>query len=429
MLIDGDASVMPEYRTALITVPKTGSQWVRDVLSAPSIASRNGFFLVKPLENELDPLKNPVLFQEQWREAESGSFFAPVYDISFPIWQEVADKNDRAVIILRDPRDMLVSWMYSQCYSHTANRVTGIWRNLMLSVSIRARLALSILRFNVWKETYDSWSDNKSNLPANVYVTSYENILNQQVPEFSKIARFLGWQVGDDDISKVVAEFSFYKRSGRKQGDENSASHYRKGIAGDWKNYFDRKSGGFFEALYPSLLKNSGYENSIHWYEELKNNIETDETHPGNVSQGEIFNLKAEVDRLTAKLREESQVSQTTIQSLSEAAHDRKILCEKLVIENQKKEEEINRKEVEITRKEEEINKKEAEINKKEEEIINKEEEINKKEAEINRLASAVKDLQAQSLLQGNEINKLYNVCKERLELIERLSVKGKKKR
>lgn len=379
---------MPEYKTALLTIPKAGSQWIRDVLSAPQIAVKNNFSLVEPRENETHPQKNLEEWKKQWNESTGGSFFAPVYNIPSSIWREISTPRDRAVVVLRDPRDMLVSWMYSQCYSHGANRITGIWRNLMLSIPMRARMALAVLRFNVWKGTYDSWAVNQNDANSNYYVTSYETILNRQETEFAKIVQFLGWRVAEEEIAKITSDLSFYKRSGRKQGDGNPASHYRKGVSGDWKNHFDQKTGKFFEVLYPNLLIKLGYEKSDHWYETLNNDLDTNEDIPVNTSLGETTELQAEIDRLTAKFNEERIVSESTIQSLTEAAHDRKVLCEKLVVENQKKEE------------------------------------------EIHMLAIAVKELQTQNELQHNEIKNLLGVCEERLRLIDFLdnALKNRKK-
>lgn len=355
---------MPEYKTALLTIPKAGSQWIRDVLSAPQIAVNNDFFLVEPRETKIYPQKkneDQEEWKKQWAESTGGSFFAPVYNIPSTIWRKVAATKDRAVVVLRDPRDMLVSWMYSQCYSHDINRITSTWRNLMLSIPLRSRIALAVLRFKVWEETYDSWAGQQND--SNFYVTSYENILNRQEKEFAKIIQFFGWDAIEDDVAKVVSDLSFNKRSGRKQGEENLASHYRKGIIGDWKNHFDQKTGKFFEALYPNLLKKLGYEKSENWYEGLKSDLEADENFGVNVSPVNSLELKAEIDRLNAKANEERLIYEYTIQSLTK--------------------------------------------------------EVNEKEEEINMLAIAAKDLQSQTELKDAEIKNLHGVCEERLRLIE----------
>lgn len=361
---------MPSYKAALLTLPKTGSQWIRDVLSAPQLAVKNGFILVQAQMNAISREKNLENWKKQWKEARNGCFFAPVYNIPASIWREVSSKEDRAVVVLRDPRDMVVSWMYSQCYSHEPNQMIDIWRNLMLSIPLKARMAIAVLRFDIWTSAYVSWAEMPNH--ENVYVTSYEAIVKNQETEFSKIVRFLGWNAAREDILSIISEFSFFNRSGRKPGDMNPASHYRKGVSGDWKNHFDQKTGKFFESLYPGLLRKLGYEVDDKWYQGLKEEIEADEDMTGRMSSGDMMALQSEIDRLNVKLQEEMRMAASSNQSLIEA--------------------------------------------------------LQEKEEEIQRLALAVNDLQSQNSIKDNEINDLYRICEDRLNLIERLNGELKKR-
>jgi hypothetical protein len=52
---------------------------------------------------------------------------------------------------------------------------------------------------------------------------------------------------------------------GRDAGSEKVTSHYRKGIAGDWKNHFTEKHKQLFKDRYGDLLVKLGYENSNDW--------------------------------------------------------------------------------------------------------------------------------------------------------------------
>ena len=55
------------------------------------------------------------------------------------------------------------------------------------------------------------------------------------------------------------------KAGGRKPGDENRESHYRKGISGDWKNHFTFRIRDRFKEQYGDLLVNLGYAVSNDW--------------------------------------------------------------------------------------------------------------------------------------------------------------------
>ncbi len=55
-------------------------------------------------------------------------------------------------------------------------------------------------------------------------------------------------------------KYSFSKQSKRKQGVEDPKSFLRKGIAGDWKNKFTKKSAKIFDYYAGDILISLGYE-------------------------------------------------------------------------------------------------------------------------------------------------------------------------
>lgn len=52
---------------------------------------------------------------------------------------------------------------------------------------------------------------------------------------------------------------------GRKQGQEDASSHYRKGVAGDWKLHFTPALKDAFKQKYPGMLERLGYEDDDQW--------------------------------------------------------------------------------------------------------------------------------------------------------------------
>ncbi len=72
-------------------------------------------------------------------------------------------------------------------------------------------------------------------------------------------------RVSPEALRKVIVANRFEARSGRKRGDEDAGSHERKGVAGDWRNYFTDKLAKDFKALYGDLLIATGYEPNDRW--------------------------------------------------------------------------------------------------------------------------------------------------------------------
>jgi hypothetical protein len=52
---------------------------------------------------------------------------------------------------------------------------------------------------------------------------------------------------------------------GRRAGSEDTGSHYRKGVAGDWVNHFDDVHVKAFKDRFEGLIPKLGYEPDDDW--------------------------------------------------------------------------------------------------------------------------------------------------------------------
>ena len=67
-------------------------------------------------------------------------------------------------------------------------------------------------------------------------------------------------------IAQITDRLSFDRLAGgRKKGQENVNSHYRKGVHGDWKNHFNDDHIRYFKEHYNDLLIQLGYEKDENW--------------------------------------------------------------------------------------------------------------------------------------------------------------------
>lgn len=101
------------------------------------------------------------------------------------------------------------------------------------------------------------------------YNVCYEKLLIDPMGELKQIFDFLKIEVNNDQIQKAVEENSFQKCSGRKPGEEDKYSFFRKGISADWKNYFNnecikliKESNG---GIWNKLIVEMGYEKNLDW--------------------------------------------------------------------------------------------------------------------------------------------------------------------
>ena len=153
----------------------------------------------------------------------------------------------KSVFVVRDPRDMIISNYFSMKYSHAIihddikktrtryldmNLDDGIESNINNFENVHARYLCE------WQKLLDDPS---------VLFLSYEFMKANSLLFFSTMLKFLEIDVSSDCLSGLLDKQNFKTASGRKAGVENTKKHYRKGIVGDWKNYFkDRHIKQFF---------------------------------------------------------------------------------------------------------------------------------------------------------------------------------------
>jgi hypothetical protein len=61
-------------------------------------------------------------------------------------------------------------------------------------------------------------------------------------------------------LCRLLHEHRFETKAGRRPGQEDVSSHYRKGVSGDWRNYFENVHVQHFHKRYPGVVEKLGYD-------------------------------------------------------------------------------------------------------------------------------------------------------------------------
>ncbi len=279
-------------RVSFFTFHKSGSQWVRDVLTDGELMGPAGCNRAFTGWN---------LFFQPWPNQPDNTFGGPIYGCAPEQWETHSAAGDKALIVLRDPRDIVVSWADSLTFSHVDATAVDLLRGGLTNVGRRNRILFGINQFRFSTSGYLGWATRA--LLENEFRTTYETLVGCGAAEFIRIVRFLGWPVSDEQIGKAVERHSFLARSGRQPGQADTHSHYRRGVHGDWKNGFDRTLGALFERAIPGLVVAGGYEASNEWHRDLPENIAGLDDAPSAPGMTE-HRLLAEL----ARAREEAQL-------------------------------------------------------------------------------------------------------------------------
>ena len=255
-----------------ITHYKAGSQWVAEVLKQ-CMAAKN---VVPPQE------KGQHFATVNLRP---GALFPTVY-AARPYVTTVAAKTTlsiRQFVVIRDLRDTLVSLYFSNRYSHVSTgrmaerrailERLSLEEGLLALLDLETRIELdanSMLQrgsgplfdtaFRQCAQIQRSWIKAKDCL-----LVRYEDLVANEQATFRRIIDYCGIQVDKRRLRKIVAANSFEAQTGRKPGQEDVMAHRRKGIVGDWRNYFTPAVTAEFKVRYGDLLILTGYEKNLNW--------------------------------------------------------------------------------------------------------------------------------------------------------------------
>jgi hypothetical protein len=180
----------------------------------------------------------------------------------------------RSVYIMRDGRDTMVSRYYETIHrepqhKRDAERFIG---HEMTDDNVREHLP----RFIEFMSTYQGGcADYKTHLTywlEHDYVTvRYEDLLRDTVGEMRRVLRELtGREPDPTRLEQAVKKNSFEARTQRARGEESKGEFLRKGVSGDWRNYFTPEAARVFDAYAGDLLIRLGYERSRDWVEEVR---------------------------------------------------------------------------------------------------------------------------------------------------------------
>lgn len=214
--------------------PKSGTVWLCQLLA--------GYLDLPYAQNPHLPVAMASVIHGHWD-----------YDPKFP----------PTVYIVRDGRDVLVSKYFHfvrQMDGHrnprAAKRMRSYFDEILgpgwepdaiernLPRFVQRELTDPLWEHTPWGSHVKQWTSAPSD---KVGVVTYENMILDPVSELSgALAPLLNAEVDHEYLALTVDRFSFERQTGRKPGTEDSTAFVRKGIAGDWRNFFDDKSSAIF---------------------------------------------------------------------------------------------------------------------------------------------------------------------------------------
>jgi lipopolysaccharide transport system ATP-binding protein len=160
-------------------------------------------------------------------------------------------------------RDTLVSVYFSIRYSHQAIADEIVkWRNVLESVNEEDGL---LYLMSEWLPRCEAIQ--RSWLGGEDVIHKYEDLLNNDLGIFETILiDQCQLPISREKFREIVLSNQFEKlTAGRQRGVEDTKSHERKGVSGDWRNHFTDIVKREFKNKYGQLLIETGYEANLYW--------------------------------------------------------------------------------------------------------------------------------------------------------------------
>ena len=163
----------------------------------------------------------------------------------------IQGEGPRIILLYRNPKDLLASYYHYALKQSFIGKKPGSW-NEFFEQSVKPKT----LYMGDWADFLLDWTAALKDRPG-VLCVSYEDMKRDVKKVILDVARLCGIQTDDDVINRVASYTSF--NSLRQQGmllpdkgcsaflSDDASHHFRKGVVGDWKNYFTEEQNKYIE--------------------------------------------------------------------------------------------------------------------------------------------------------------------------------------
>jgi hypothetical protein len=171
-----------------------------------------------------------------------------IYNIA--VWRKAILPDVKLIHVIRDVRDAIVSNVFH------LNRQGA---NISIGEAKYYKQVESFAR--IWKRAICDTRRECEASPDLYMEIFYEHLLDDPFANTQKLLGFLGVESTDRTVESCFENASFEKLTGgRRRGVEDKHSFLRKGVIGDWKNYFDKRAKDIVYKESGDILVRLGYQ-------------------------------------------------------------------------------------------------------------------------------------------------------------------------
>ncbi|XP_066229974.1 sulfotransferase 2A1 [Saccopteryx leptura] len=248
-----ESFVFKDEDVLTVSFPKSGTNWLIEMLCL--IYSKGDPTWVQSV---------PIWERSPWLENTHGyntlkdkdgprliTSHLPIH--LFP--KSVFKSKTKVIYLIRNPRDILVSGYFFWIISNFVKKPESLEQ--YFEWFIQGNVA-----FGSWFDHTRGWMSMREK--ENFLIVSYEELKQDTRSTVQKICRFLGKKLEPEELNSLLKYSSFQVMKENKMSnytllrgwllDGESGSLMRKGICGDWKNYFTVAQAEAFDKIFQEKM-------------------------------------------------------------------------------------------------------------------------------------------------------------------------------